>query len=395
MDYSKTLTPKSELDARIEKLQRGLRENQIDAALILQSTDLFYFSGTVQQAYLYVPADGQPVLMVKKDVERACRESALDNIVAVASRKEIPANIGKKPSLLGLELDVLSVNVYNGIKDVFDSVATTDISHLIRMIRAVKSDYELDRIRVAAELSDQLVAFVPEVLTEEMAENEFAGLVEAEARRLGHQGLVRMRLWGAELFYGHIMAGASAAAPSCLSSPTGGQGINPAFPQGASWAKIKPQAPVLVDMAFAFNGYLADQTRVYAIGGLPDDLMAAHEAMRDVQDLVRKEARAGVAAGTVYDLALACAEDLGYADNFMGADDQRVRFVGHGVGLELDEYPFLAKGQRLVLETGMVVAVEPKLVFPGKGVVGPENTHIVRPDGLEPLGNYPETVTIV
>jgi Xaa-Pro aminopeptidase len=77
----------------------------------------------------------------------------------------------------------------------------------------------------------------------------------------------------------------------------------------------------------------------------------------------------------------------------MGAEKERIRFVGHGIGLELDEYPFLAQGQRLKLQKNMVIALEPKLVFPGKGVVGIENTHVVRENGLERLTNYQDEIT--
>ena len=103
----------------------------------------------------------------------------------------------------------------------------------------------------------------------------------------------------------------------------------------------------------------------------------------------------GIPAGHVYDMAMAFVEDSGYGSFFMGAEKQRIRFIGHGVGLELDEYPFLAKGQQLRLHENMVIALEPKLVFPGKGVVGVENTHVVTPDGLRPLTTYPQEIEIL
>ena len=228
-----------------------------------------------------------------------------------------------------------------------------------------------------------------------MPEIELAGLIEAEARRLGHQGMIRMRGWNSSLFYGHIMGGASAAVSSSPASPTGGVGTTPVFPQGSSFAPIRAGEPVLMDMAFGFRGYLSDHTRVYAIESLSDDLLAAHDAMLEIQELVKTITRPGMTAGSVYDLAAERVADLGYADNFMGAGDGRVSFVGHGVGIELDEYPVLARGQKMVLKEGMVVAVEPKAIFPGRGVVGIENTHIVTKNGLEQLGRYSEAVVIV
>jgi Xaa-Pro aminopeptidase len=204
-----------------------------------------------------------------------------------------------------------------------------------------------------------------------------------------------MRLWGNELFFGHLMAGPAAAVPSYLSSPTGGEGPTPAVAQGASFRPIRRNEPVLVDYVFAHEGYLADHTRIFSLGPLPEELMAAHEAMLEVSKLIKKEAKPGVKSGDLYEMALERTTELGYADYFMGGDSDRVRFVGHGIGLEVDEYPFLAQGQKLELEEGMVIALEPKLVFPEKGVVGIENTHVVTKNGLEQLTRIDESITVV
>nr|MBL0712107.1 aminopeptidase P family protein [Desulfobacterales bacterium] len=169
----------------------------------------------------------------------------------------------------------------------------------------------------------------------------------------------------------------------------------PAVAQGAGFNRIKPRQPILLDYVFAWQGYIADHTRIFALGELPSDLMRAHQAMLDLQDILREQARPGVRAGDLYDTAVAWAAENGWGDWFMGADDQRVRFIGHGVGLELDEYPFLAEGQDMALETGMTIALEPKLIIPGQGVVGIENTHVVTADGLETLTCFDQAVQIV
>jgi Xaa-Pro aminopeptidase len=228
-----------------------------------------------------------------------------------------------------------------------------------------------------------------------MTELELAGKIEAEARRLGHQGIVRMRLWGSEMFYGHLLSGATGAVPSFLSSPTGGLGASPAVAQGPGFKTIQRHEAVLVDYIFAYNGYLSDHARIFSLGSLPAELKDAHAAMLEVQQLVKKLAKPGVKTGDIYNRALEKTKDLGYADHFMGIGTERVRFVGHGIGLEVDEYPFLAAGQQLELRAGMAIALEPKLIFPDKGVVGIENTHVVTDDGLEQLGRFPEEIFIV
>ncbi len=391
--------PALELNNRITALQERLSRNNVDAVLILQSSDLYYFSGTTQQGHLYVPADSPPILMVRKSIHRATAESNLDTILPISGLSQLRSilkdNGCKAPQTLGMELDVLPVNLYHKYRDLFDEARIVDVSHDIRTVRSVKSLFEIDRITQAAAFSDQVASFVKEELREGLTEVELAGRIEARARKLGHQGMVRMRLWGSEMFYGHLMSGASAAVPSALASPTGGAAMSPAFSQGPGFKKIQRQEPILFDYVFAYKGYLADHTRIFSIGSLPDDMLNAHQAMLDLQSLLIKKMLPGTPAGHVYDMAMAFVEEAGYDDYFMGAETQRIRFIGHGVGLELDEYPFLAKGQQLHLQENMVIALEPKLVFPGKGVVGVENTHVVTADGLRPLTTYPQEIEIL
>jgi Xaa-Pro aminopeptidase len=294
-----------------------------------------------------------------------------------------------------MELDVLPVNLYRNYQRTFEECHLVDVSHLVRLVRATKSTYEINMIRQAAQLSDAVAAQVPALLREGITELELAGLVEAEARKRGHQGVVRMRLWGSEMFYGHLLAGPSGAVPSFLSSPTGGTGASPAVAQGPGFRPIQAHEPVLVDYVFALNGYYSDHARIFSIGELPDDLMAAHAAMIELQNLIKQEAKPGVPCGAIYDLALEWTRSRGYDEHFMGVGKERIRFVGHGVGIELDEYPFLAAGQGLELQTGMTLALEPKLIFPEKGVVGVENTHVVTDNGLEQFGRFPDEVVMV
>jgi Xaa-Pro aminopeptidase len=391
--------PRSEIARRIGALQAQLARKGLDAALILQTADLFYFAGTIQQSHLWVPLQGEPLLLVRKDLARARAESPLDRIAAIGSPKEIPglltANGLAAPQSLGLELDVLPANLYLSYGRIFQGAGLSDISTEIRLLRAVKSDWEIGMIRQAARLADQLAAAVPELLREGMSEIELAGRVEARARALGHQGIVRMRMWGSELFYGHLMAGPSGAVPSFLASPTGGPGVGPAVAQGPGMRPIQRHEPILVDYVFVFNGYLADHTRIFSLGRLPADLEQAHTAMLVLQAEVTAAARPGIPSGRLYRVARESAARQGYGAFFMGADERRVRFVGHGIGLELDEFPFLAQGQELPLQSGMVFALEPKLVFPGRGVVGIENTHLVTPEGVEQLTRLDEQIMVV
>ena len=153
-DYN---TPKSEIDQRIEKFQKQLAENNIDAALIVQRADLFYFSGTAQEAHLWVPLDGEPILMVFKSFERAIAESPLSRIAPLESPKAIPEILRQYdynlPQTIGLELDVLPANLYFNYQQLFADSKLVDVSHFVRLVRSIKSPYEIEMIRRAAGLA--------------------------------------------------------------------------------------------------------------------------------------------------------------------------------------------------------------------------------------------------
>lgn len=399
MNDQQLSTPEQEIYTRIDNLQQRLVQANLDGALILQNTDLYYFSGTIQQSHLYIPAAGRPLLMVRKNLARARSESPLATIVPLNSPKEVLSIIRKNdlkpPGTIGMELDVLPVNNYTYYQTLFSDVRIEDISTQIRLIRAIKSDYEIDLIRQAAAFSDQVAQALPGLVEEGMTEIELAGKVEAAARKLGHQGIVRMRLFGSEIFYGHLMAGPSAAVPSYLASPTGGCAVSAAVAQGPGFARIKRNEPILLDYVFAWRGYISDHTRIFVLGQLPQALVDAHGCMLELQERIQQMATPGTVAGDLYEAAVGIADKQGVGDYFMGAGDDRIRFVGHGVGLELDEFPFIASGQKMILEKGMVVALEPKLVIPGKGVVGIENTHVVTETGLKQLASAPQEILSV
>jgi Xaa-Pro aminopeptidase len=383
---------------RIERFQDRLRKQDTDAALIVQKVDLYYLSGTDQNAVLWVPASGEPLLMVRKSLERAKQDAAIERIIPMPHPSQTAEVIrevtGGLPSRMGLEMDILPVKIYQSYQKLFPKAHWVDISPLIRFVRMVKSSYEISCIRQATEIADQMYERVPEFLKESNTEIDLALRAEAFYRSHGHLGLTRMRGFNLESVYGHIMAGAGAAAPSASAGPTGGFGHGPYLSHGAGHGKIHPHEPVLIDYTSNVSGYMSDQTRIFSKGDLPEKFHEAHHAMLSVQEAVAREGRPGTLAKDVYDLAIQMAEDAGWAGNFMGHPEP-VPFVAHGVGLELDEWPIIGSGSDHVLEKGMILALEPKVIFPGEGAVGIENTFLVTEQGLEKLNHFPDEIAVV
>ncbi len=260
--------------------------------------------------------------------------------------------------------------------------------------RAVKSPWEVARISAAAAVADEVFTRIPGLLREGLTEAAFAGLVEAEARALGHQGVIRMRAFNGEMFYGQLLTGASGAVPSFLDTPLAGTGLSAAVAQGVSFKPIGRGEPVVFDFVPVVDGYTADFTRIFSLGELPERLTEAYACARRAQAAAAACARPGVTCRAVYEAALAVAASDGLEAHFMGYGPSQVRFVGHGVGLELDELPVLSPNDQL-LEAGMVFALEPKFVFPGLGAIGIENTWTVTATGVERLTRAPEEIVVL
>jgi Xaa-Pro aminopeptidase len=384
-----------EVPGRIAALQRALSEAFMDGALIVERTDLYYFSGTDQNAHLYVPSEGEPLLMVKKSLERARHDSPLSNVVPLNGFSRLPELIighcGGVPARLGLEMDVLPVSFFRNYERLFASSETADVSPLVRAIRMVKSAYEISCISRAAELADLLMKHIPSFIRESKTENDLAARVEFFYRTHGHTGIIPTRSFPHLSLYGQIMSGPRAAEASSSSGPLGGRGLGPYFSSSASMAEIGPNEPVLVDYGANYHGYISDQTRIFSMGRLNDRLLKAHDAAIMIQDSLAREARPGVLSGDLYDKALRLADEAGFREGFMGYPDP-VPFVGHGVGLELDDWPVISREGRVPLAEGMVIALEPKFVFPGEGVVGIENTFVMTGEGLKKLNRFPDRV---
>jgi Xaa-Pro dipeptidase len=382
-------TPREEIENRLTRLRKGMKKEGMEAFLVIQKMDCYYLSGTTQDGLLFVPLEGKPLLMVRRELERARVESPLEVVVRFKSTRELPSLIGDHwgslPQTLGLELDVLPVRDYLRYQDLFPDARFMDASPIIRDIRKIKSPFEIELMRVAGEIGEKVYQEGRQILQEGMTEIEFGGLLEAAAKRYGHEGLLRVRSLNYEAYTWHVLSGPSGGIVSQSDSPMGGLGLSPAFPVGASLRVMRAHEPILVDFGTCYHGYQVDETRMFSIGEMDKKFIDAYNACREIHDAVLEETRPGADCEAIFQKTLRLAKKLGYSDSYLGPPGLQTRFIAHGVGLELNEFPFLAQGQSYPLEEGMTFAVEPKIVLPGEGSVGLENTVLVTRDGYEIL----------
>ncbi|WP_032566493.1 M24 family metallopeptidase, partial [Bacteroides fragilis] len=187
-----------------------------------------------------------------------------------------------------------------------------------------------------------------------------------------------------EIFMGSVLTGDNAAYPSPYDFALGGEGLDPALPGGLNKTPLKEGQSVMVDLGGNFNGYMGDMSRVFSVGKLSDEAYTAHQVCLDIQEAVSSMAQPGVVCEDLYNAAINIVTKAGFADKFMGIS-QQAKFIGHGIGLEINEAPVLAPRMKQELEPGMVFALEPKIVIPGVGPVGIENSWAVTPEGVEKL----------
>jgi Xaa-Pro aminopeptidase len=369
---------------RIERLQGGLRERGISAALLLHAVDVLYLSGTRQNAALWVPATGAPVLLVRRSLSRAREESAIGDVRPFPPSKELAATL-RAEGRVGTTHDVVPAATLDWWRKALPGAEWVDASRVLRELRAVKSPLELEVMRDGGRRIAGVLGEVPSFLRAGMRELDVSAEIEARLRRAGNEGVPRLRTFNAELFVGLAVAGDSAASPGNFDGPVVGRGLGAAYPQGASARPIREGEPIVLDFTAVFGGYVLDMTRIAVVGELPDELTRGFEVALEIQADTVASLRPGTIPSELYERARARAEAAGLGDRFMGPPGDQVRFLGHGIGLELDELPVLAPGFDAPLEVGHTIAVEPKFVFPGKGAVGIENSWAVTERGGEKL----------
>jgi Xaa-Pro aminopeptidase len=377
------MTNEQESGRRIASLQQRLQQADLDGALYLYPIDLYYLTATRQTATLWVPARGEPILFVRKSLQRAQQEAGIEDIRPFPRSHEFAAQIaGKK---IGMTFDVIPVQQYQYYQKILPGFEFSDISTINRELRSLKSTAELERMRYAGVQLSRVFASMADFIRPGLREIDIAAEFESRLRQLGGEGLVRMRAFNQELFMGLAVAGPPGAAGGFFNGAATGAGLSAAAAHGASRSTVAPDQPIMLDYTGVFDGYIVDMTRTFVAGRLREDVHQAFQTAGDILHHLAARLKPGANCGRLYAEALEMAEEAGLADKFMGPSGEQVAFVGHGVGLELDEYPVLAQGFDVEIQAGQTLAVEPKFTFADQGIVGIENTYLVTPEGGEKI----------
>lgn len=372
-----------ELKLRWNKIQQNMSDVHADGLLICDNVNLYYVSGRIFRGYCYIPVKGEPIFFVRRPL-------GLNGTQVVYIRK--PEEIGEYlqkngiafPDKLLLESDSISYSDYKRYETIFTPKEVLNGTALLRRCRSIKTPYEIDLIRRSGELHAKAYETIPSLYRKGMTDVEFSIELEHECRKLGSLGIFRIFGQSMEIFMGSVLAGDNADIPSPYDFAMGGAGLDVSLPVGCNGTVLTEGMSLMVDMGGNFTGYMTDMTRTYAIGSVQELALKAHETSIAIHQAIAAKARPGVATKDLYELAAEMANDARLSDYFMG-HRQKAGFIGHGVGIEINEAPVLAPRSRDILAEGMVFALEPKFVIPGTGALGIENTYAVTADGVEKL----------
>lgn len=381
----------AELNLRARRLHDIMRRDNMNSLLVGGNSNLYYLSGRFFRGYAYVCVD-RPTLFF---VIRPNGFEETENVVYIRKPEQIADILTQRgfglPSRPGLEYDELSYSDVVRLAKALHASDSTNGSPLLRKARMVKTPFEIEKMKADGVHQAAAYSRITRLYKADMTDLEFQIEIERVLRLEGGLGYYRTAGNLMENNMGSVVAGKNADSPTPYEFAMGGAGINPALPVGADGTTILTGTTVMVDMNGSFNGYQTDMSRVWALGDIPEIAIKAHNCSRNILHRLEAIGVPGTPCSRLYDEAVEIARAEGLHDYFMG-HSQKVAFIGHGVGIELNEQPVLTPRSRDLLAESMTIAIEPKFVIPDVGAVGVENTYVVRESGLESITIFPEEI---
>lgn len=379
----------ADLPSRLAKIRRLMAEEGADACLLGDNMNLYYATGDVFNGYYYIPSEGEPLFFIKRpcDFDRTGTHfiGKPEQIREVLEREGRPM-----PGKVMLEADETVYSEYVRLQAVFAPAGTGNATPLMKKARMVKTPWEIGRMRESARKHTEVYRLIPSLYRSGMTDLQLQYEIEKAMRENGSIGLFRSFGAKMECFMGTILAGDNAAATSPFDYALGGKGV-PSSPIGAAGEVIKERTTVAVDMAGNYTEYISDMTRIFSVGELPRRAYDIHAVSVAIRDEAERTAGPGTPCADIYNMSMRMADEAGLASCFMGTV-QQAKFVGHGIGLQINEMPVLAPRSKDLLQPGMIFAFEPKFIVGGVGAVGVEDSFLVTETGLERLTTAPDAI---
>tara|TARA_B100000965_G_scaffold332445_1_gene296986 strand:- start:53 stop:1327 length:1275 start_codon:yes stop_codon:yes gene_type:complete len=393
--------PVSELESRIQDLSNRLSDAKIPGVLIQNPVDLYYYAGGRQNGALFVPASNSQAsieqggkgatFFVRRSVSRAKFEAGgndspilVEKFPSLGVFAETLTEMGLESSP-GLQFGEIPADFCQKFQSVLAPLGnTSDCTTIIHEQREAKSDWEIDMIREGAKVQQQMFDAVEQSISIGATELDIVAAAEAVSRQSGFGGNVQMRRFPLQCDRAVIVSGRAGGIPSFFDSAIGGAGPHPLAGMGSGFNKLKRNQPILVDLVHVHRGYVVDATRMFSIGELPEPWGSRLSDMVEVSNKVVASLGRGDNCSKAWEIGSDLVESMGHSEHLMGMKPDQSQFLGHSVGLQLDESPVVAKGFDRPLPINGLMAIEPKLVYVD-GSIGIEDTWLRTGEGLERL----------
>ncbi len=387
--------PVSELEDRQKRLSVALAEESIESAYIEDPVELYWLTGGRQNSAILIGSDGTDIQtrhLVRRSVERASFEGGADDCPHLTEKhprmgelSEMLTKFGciQRPAMTGAKIPQSRWSFIDAKMEGLDG-SSRDCTNTLFKLREVKSEWELSMIRESGEINHSMFESIRGFGGPGKTELEMAGVAEDISRASGFGGSIRMRKWPMDCDRVVIAAGRSGRVPSFFDSAIGGVGGSPVSPLGAGFSKVKESEPVLIDIVHVHRGYVSDCTRMFYSGHLGEEWRNRLDDMIEIGTKVRGSLARGEACSSAWKEGRGVAEEMGHGGNLMGISPEQASFLGHSVGLELDETPVVADGFDRPLELGGTMAIEPKVIYE-EGAIGIEDTWSRTSEGMECL----------
>jgi len=391
--------PKSELDSRMARFLQEMDAAYGDWELcaFVGGVSMFYLTGTICDGLLLIRRGIGATLWVRRSYERAVIESEFGDIRRMRSFRDISNEIAPLPDTLYLDTAQATLEWFGMLSKYLPFKDIKPNDKVMLKARAVKSEYELERMRRAGEILDRL-------LREELASLLHTGISEADLgaelfplfMRNEYHGVCRFSMRGIIPVLGHVSFGESPLYPSIFNGASGVKGLCPAVPVlGNRDRLLRGGDLIYIDVGFGVDGYNIDKTRIFSYKHQqPEHVLFAHQHCLELEQMAAAMLQPGVKPSDIYEKVTSSVNPE-FKSCFMGATGRQVPFIGHSVGLYVDEFPVIAKGFDDPLEVGMTIALEPKIGIDGVGMVGSENTYLVTESGGKTLTGEATDITII
>jgi len=358
-----------------------------DAILICDNANIYYLTGRIYAGCILIPSEDKPIYFIRRPIELIG-----EGVVYIRKPEQIAEHIKSGViAKIALELDTMPYSTIQRLQAIFPDTETLNASVIMRSARAVKTDEEIRQLTMSGMKQQKVYARIPLLYRKGMTDHELQVEIEHTSRLEGCLGQFRISGNSMELYMGNILAGDNADNPTPYDFAMGGEGLDPSLPVGANGSVIRQGNSIMIDVNGNYTGYMTDMTRTFSLGSLQPLALKAHQCSIDICHALAIKGTPGTEAKELYKTAENMALDYGLIEYFMG-HRQKAGFVGHGVGIEINEHPVIAPRSRDILEKNNIIALEPKFVIPGTGAVGIENTYVVTDKGLISITNSPEQI---